>query len=144
MKKKTPRAKAKDKAWKAFSTFIRTRDCIRFTGDPEWGMCVTCKTPKSYKELQAGHFVGGRGNAVLFREDIVYSQCKYCNNKPPMGLGGNYAAYTLFMEDEGYSREQIEDFLRLRHDTSVVYKIHNFIELEQLYKEKANNLLQNY
>lgn len=87
-KKSTPRALAKKKAWEAFSLYIRTRDCIRFTGDPEQGMCVTCKSFKPRKELQAGHFVGGRGNAVLFDERLVYSQDGYCNQKPPMGLGG--------------------------------------------------------
>lgn len=139
-KKRTTRAKAKDRAWDAFSAYIRTRDCLRFTGSPDAGRCVTCAQTKPYKELQAGHFVGGRGNAVLFDERIVYSQCFYCNQKPPMGLGGNYAAYTLFMMDEGYSREQIEGFLKLRHETKV-YKLHDFIELEQLYKQKTKDLL---
>ena len=137
--KKTDRQKAKEKAWEAFSVFIRTRDCIRFTGDPTQGKCVTCKALKPFKELQAGHFVGGRGNAVLFNEQIVYSQCGYCNQKPPMGLGGNYAAYTLWMMDEGYDREQIEELLNLRHQTKV-YKIHDFIELKELYEEKTKRL----
>lgn len=139
-KKSSPRKLAKDKAWNAFSLYIRTRDCLRFTGDPERGICVTCKTPKLRKELQAGHFVGGRGNAVLFREDLVYAQCSYCNQKPPMGLGGNYAAYALFMLDEGHSREEIEGFLNLRHATKV-YKIHDFIEIEKDYTQKLLTLL---
>lgn len=139
-KKKTPRASAKTKAWDAFSLFIRTRDCIRFTGDPDQGICVTCKTPKPRKELQAGHFVGGRGNAVLFNEQIVYSQCGYCNQKPPMGLGGNYAMYTLFMFDEGYSRAEIEAFLALKN-TTLQYKLNDFIEIKLKYETKTKNLL---
>jgi hypothetical protein len=139
-KKSSPRKIAKDKAWDAFSLFIRTRDCIRFTGDPEQGICVTCNTPKLRKELQAGHFVGGRGNAVLFNEQIVYSQCGYCNQKPPMGLGGNYAAYTLFMFDEGYSREEIEAFLALKNSTKQ-YKINDFIEIRATYEQKTKGLL---
>jgi len=138
-KKKTPRASAKTKAWDAFSLYIRTRDCIRFTGDPEQGMCVTCKNPFPRTKLQAGHFVAGRGNAVLFNEQIVYSQCGYCNQKPPMGLGGNYAAYTLFMFDEGYSREEIEGFLALK-GTTKQYKLHDFIEIEKEYKQKLLDL----
>jgi len=139
-KKSTPRALAKTKAWDAFSLYIRTRDCIRFTGDPEQGMCVTCKSMKPRKELQAGHFVGGRGNAVLFDERLVYSQDGYCNQKPPMGLGGNYAAYTLFMFDEGYTRKEIEGFLALK-GTTKVYKTHDFIEIEAKYKQKLADLL---
>lgn len=140
-KKSSPRALAKKKAWETFSLYIRTRDCIRFTGDPEQGMCVTCKSFKPRKELQAGHFVGGRGNAVLFDERLVYSQDGYCNQKPPMGLGGNYAAYTLFMFDEGYSREEIEGFLALK-GTTKQYKLNDFIEIEAKYKQKLEDLLK--
>jgi len=139
-KKKTPRASAKQKAWDVFSLYIRTRDCIRFTGDPEQGMCVTCKNPFPRTKLQAGHYVGGRGNAVLFNEKIVYSQCAYCNQKPPMGLGGNYAAYTLFMFDEGYTRAEIEGFLALK-GTTKQYKLNDFIEIEAKYKQKTLDLL---
>ena len=139
--KKTDRAKAKDKAWDAFSAYIRTRDCLRFTGDPEQGICVTCHTYRPYKELQAGHFIGGRGNAVLFREDLVYSQCAYCNQKPPMGLGGNYVKYTLFMLSEGYTTEQIDEFTRLK-GTTKVYKLHDFIEVKELYDQKTKELLR--
>lgn len=136
--KRTDRAKAKDKAWDAFSAYIRTRDCLRFTGSRDEGMCITCKLPKPYKELQAGHFIGGRGNAVLFDERIVYSQCGYCNQKPPMGLGGNYVQYTLFMLDE-WGREMVDEFTLLRKATKV-YKTHDFMEIEQLYKAKEKEL----
>lgn len=138
-KKRTDRAKAKDKAWEAFSLYIRTRDCLRFTGNPNDGMCVTCKGKFPRIKLQAGHFVAGRGNAVLFNEKIVYSQCGYCNQKPPMGLGGNYAAYTLFMFDEGYTRAEIEAFLALK-GTTKQYKMNDFIEVESFYKKKISDL----
>lgn len=138
-KKSTPRKLAKDKAWTAFSAYIRTRDCLRFTGDESEGMCITCKIAFPYKKLQAGHFVGGRGNAVLFDERLVYSQCAYCNQKPPMGLGGNYASYALFMIDE-WGREQTEAFLRLK-GTDKVYKQHDFEELTIKYKLKTKELL---
>lgn len=138
-KKRTSRAIAKDKAWDAFSAYIRRRDCIRFSGDPDSGICVTCLQMKSYKELQAGHFIGGRNNAVLFDERIVYSQCGYCNQKPPMGLGGNYVSYTLFMLEE-WGREKVDEFIKLRHETKP-YKLHDFIRIEQEYKEKTKGLL---
>lgn len=140
MTKKTPRAIAKDNAWNAFSLFIRTRDCLRFTGDPEYGKCVTCNRPFPLKELQAGHFIDGRGNAVLFREDIVYSQCRHCNQKPPMGLGGNHVKYTLFMLEEGYTTEQIEELTNLRHQT-IQYKLHDFTDIREKYRQKLADLL---
>lgn len=139
-KKSTPRALAKDKAWDAFSAYIRARDCLRFTGDTTEGMCITCKRGFDYKQLQAGHFVGGRGNAVLFDERLVYSQCGHCNQKPPIGLGGNYANYALFMIDE-WGRETTEEFLRLK-GTTKVYKQHDFVQLEAIYKTKLRELTQ--
>ena len=135
---KSDRAKAKERAWKSFSEYIRTRDCIRFTGDKTEGMCITCKRGFTYKQLQAGHFVGGRGNAVLFDERLVYSQCGHCNQKPPMGLGGNYAMYALFMIDE-WGRETTEEFLRLK-GTTKVYKAYDFEEIEVKYKTKLREL----
>ena len=141
MSKKTSRAKAKDKAWVAFSRFIRTRDCIRFSGYPDRGQCVTCKANKLFTELQAGHFIGGRGNAVLFDERIVYSQCYYCNAKPPRGLGGNYVEYFVFMEQE-WGREKIDEFRALKATTKI-YKEFHFVELEQEFKDKTKKLLDN-
>lgn len=134
----TPRKKAKEKAWNAFSAYIRTRDCLRFTGNPNEGMCITCNNFKPYKELQAGHFIGGRGNMVLFDERIVYSQCGHCNGKPPIGLGGNYVEYTFFMIDE-WGTAQTQEFTKLRHQTKK-YTIQDFIEIERIYKEKLKEL----
>lgn len=140
--KKTERQKAKDKAWRQFSIYIRTRDCIRFSGNPELGKCVTCKLPKHFKQLQAGHFIPGRGNAVLFDERLVYSQCIGCNGNPPMGKGGNYIEYVLFMmNEEGYTKEEIEEFNALKHQT-VQYKIHDFERIEAEYKQKTEELCQ--
>lgn len=139
-RKKTDRQRAKEGAWRAFSTYIRTRDCIRFSGDPEWGMCVTCKKACSFKELQAGHFIPGRGNSVLFDERIVYSQCYGCNGNPPFGKGGNYIEYFVFMEGE-WGRIMIDEFRALKHQTKI-YKTYDFIALEAEFKEKTKSLLQ--
>lgn len=140
MAKKTERAKAKEKAWDQFSIYIRTRDCIRFTGDPTQGMCVTCKRPYPFKQLQAGHFIQGRGNAVLFDERIVYSQCFSCNGNPPFGKGGNYVEYFRFMLDE-WGLEKVDEFRALKADTKI-YKIFHFLEMEEAFKQKTASLLQ--
>lgn len=144
MKKRKPksaRLKAKENAWKAFSVYIRTRDCLRFTGDPERGMCVTCKRPYDFKQLQAGHFISGRGNSVLFDDRLVYTQCVGCNGNPPIGKGGNYVEYFVFMEKE-WGRKMIDEFRALRHDTKV-YKEFDFLEIEQKFKDKTKALLEN-
>lgn len=115
-KANTPEAKAKKKAWAAFSIFIRTRDCLKYGGNLEDGMCVTCKRPKHFKQLQAGHFIGSRRNAILLDEDITHAQCAGCNLAPPRGLGGNYIEYFVFMEQE-YGREAIDTFRARKYET---------------------------
>lgn len=139
MAKKTARQKAKEAAWDSFSKYIRTRDCIRFSGDPTWGKCVTCNRPYEFKQLQAGHFIQGRGNAVLFDERLVYSQCGGCNMNPPYGKGGNHVEYFRFMLDE-WGLTMIDEFRALKHDTKI-YKIHDFIALEQEFKDRTEALL---
>lgn len=139
MAKRTDRAIAKDKAWAAFSIYIRTRDCLRFTGSVDGGMCVTCKRLYPFKQLQAGHFIQGRGNAVLFDERIVYSQCLGCNGNPPMGKGGNYIEYFVFMEQE-WGRKKIDEFRALKNET-IPYKTYQFIEIAETYKQKTLDLL---
>jgi len=138
--KKTPRQKAKDDAWKAFSIYIRTRDCIRFCGSTDEGMCVTCKRIYPFKQLQAGHFISGRGNAVLFDERLVYAQCVGCNGNPPFGKGGNYVEYFRFMIDE-VGLEKIDEFRRLKNTTKV-YKEYDFVELKELYEQKTKDIIE--
>ena len=133
------RAKAKKEAWNAFSTYIRTRDCIRFTGDPTQGMCVTCNRPYPFKKLQAGHFISGRGNAVLFDERLVFSQCVGCNGNPPYGKGGNYVEYFRFMLDE-VGLEKIDEFRHLKN-TDKVYKTYDFVDIKIKYELKTKELL---
>lgn len=131
----TPEAKAKKKAWDAFSAYIRARDCIRFTGDIDEGMCVTCNKGFPYKKLQAGHFINSRRNAVLFDERIVYSQCYSCN----IGGGGAYIEYFVFMEQE-WGREKIDEFRALKHQT-LPLKLHHFQEIEQKFITKRKELI---
>lgn len=139
-KPKTARQKAKEAAWSAFSLYIRTRDCRRFTGTPDNGICVTCRREYGIKQLQAGHFISGRGNAVLFDERIVYSQCIGCNGNPPYGKGGNYVEYFRFMLDE-WGLEKIDEFRALKNETTI-YKIPDFDRLTEVYKAKTSELLK--
>ena len=138
MAKKTERQLAKEAAWNAFSRYIRTRDCLRFTGDPDEGKCVSCSRFYPFKKLQAGHFIGGRGNAVLFAEDITYSQCYGCN----VGKSGNYLDYYYFMESELGSKEAVDELvIKYKQMTGVVYKIHDLKEIRTKYDQMTKDLL---
>jgi hypothetical protein len=129
MKKPTLRS-LKNKAWKVFSEYIRRKDA------DEGGTtrCVTCRTPIFWKEAHAGHFVPGRTNAVLFNPDITNPQCIRCN----IFLGGNYAAYTLYMLDN-FGREKVEEFLALKHKV-VKYTRSDLEDMIEFYKQKLGAL----
>lgn len=137
--KKTAYKKSKEIAWKQFSIYIRTRDCIRFCNSLTEGICVTCKRSLPFKKLQAGHFIGGRSNIVLFDERIVYTQCFYCNAKPPRGLGGNYVEYFVFMEEE-WGRAKIDEFRALKGQIKI-YKDFELLLKADHYKEKTAELV---
>ena len=116
----------KNKCWRVFSEYVRRKDAD--AGGTAY--CFTCGAPKFWKELHAGHFVGGRTNSVLFNEDIVKPQCLTCN----VFKNGNYGPYTLKMIDQ-YGRAKVEEFLSLRHQVKK-YTLADLEELIQAYKLK--------
>lgn len=75
----------KDKAWKLFSRYIRRKH----SDQDGLARCYTCGVVKPYKELQCGHGIGGRGNYILFKEEVCRPQCYSCN----VGKDGNYQRF---------------------------------------------------
>ena len=57
-----------------------------------------------YEKLQAGHFIAGRTNGILFEPRAVHAQCVGCN----MYGGGQHAKYERFMLDR-YGASVIEE-----------------------------------
>lgn len=130
-KKKTATLRAlKNKCWKIFSEYIRRKEA----DEGGTNYCFTCGQPKFWKELQAGHFIGGRTNAVLFNEEIVKPQCLMCN----VFLRGNYGRYTLKMIDL-HGREKVEEFMALKHQV-VKYTRSDLEALIESYKNKLKEL----
>lgn len=135
---------AKDKAWKAFAYYIRLRDSVNTTGSITHCICITCEqrgdsSYKTFSHIQAGHAVGGRGNAVLFNEDIVNGQCDYCNRKPPMGLGGDYGNYSIALIKR-HGIEYVEELQSMKNLT-VKYKVSDLKSIESKYKQKVKEIL---
>lgn len=64
----------KKKADKVFSIYIRNRD-----SDNGLAECITCGVQKPIAQMQAGHFVSRRVNALRFSELNVNAQCYSCN-----------------------------------------------------------------
>jgi len=83
--------KLKKKVWKQFSIYIRHKYSKR-------GMvkCYTCGVVKPIKEMQCGHGLGGRGNSILFDEEICRPQCMQCN----IFKGGNYDVFHAKLIEE--------------------------------------------
>ena len=105
MKTKKPSiSKLKKKLWQLFSIYIRTRNL----DEKGRTTCVTCGTKKHWKEMQAGHFVPGRTNGILFDERGIHAQCKGCN----IFKAGNLIEYYPFML-KNYGQSIVDDLRRL-------------------------------
>ena len=126
--------KWKDKAWDQFSRYIRMRDCLETTGTITEGRCVTCGRLYSYKKLQAGHCVPGRGNAILLHEQAVHAQCRGCN----VFQGGRHSDYALIIIDR-YGRDVLETLQRLSKTAKNMKAWEWEIEFYK-YKDKADAL----
>jgi hypothetical protein len=86
--------------WKAFSKYIRTRDCIRTTGTLSRGVCFSCGNEYDLSEAQAGHVISRAFNAALYNPAVVYFECRRCN----LWLEGAHVAGFFYMEElYGYS-----------------------------------------
>lgn len=141
--KKIQYSKQKDKAWKAFSDYIRHRDCYKTTKTFDYGTCITCVvrgdyTQYPYKRIQAGHGVGGRKNAVLFHEQIVNGQCDHCNRQGMGGLSGDYGNYMAYFVRE-YGLEHAEGLQRLKN-AYLNYTYDDLVDIECKYKQKLEEL----
>jgi len=115
-------AKLKGEVWILFSDYIRKRDCLRTTGDIDWGKCITCETLRKRGELDAGHFIQGRMNSILFDETCVHAQCRRCNRfrgGEPLkyrraiirlyGEGYDVELEEKAMETKGFTREELTE-----------------------------------
>jgi len=121
--------KAKKKAWIQFSRYIR----LKYAKNG-FVKCYTCSTVKHWKEMQAGHGIGGRSNAVLFDEDLVRPQCVGCN----YFANGRYAVFTQNLINE-YGVKKYEEIVR-RSNQVVKYTKDDYLEIERKYKELVNEL----
>ncbi len=69
----------RDKASEDMMHYIRVMRCLEATGTAFIGYCITCERRFHIEALQAGHFISGRRNAVLFDVMCIYNQCGHCN-----------------------------------------------------------------
>lgn len=105
----------KKKLWKIFSIYTRMRDCIQTTGTTTHGKCCTCGRDYPIGKLQAGHFIPGRADSILFDPACVHAQCYRCN----VQRSGEWVKYFRFME-KNYSRDFIFELMKKSETKCVI------------------------
>ena len=121
--------KAKDKAVAIFSLFIRNKNSQNGLAE-----CYTCGRWHEIKEMDAGHGIAGRNNAVLFMEEVVRPQCKGCN----IWGHGQYRIFTLKLIKE-LGMKRYEELAVLSNET-VKFSEEKYLEIYELYKKKFEQL----
>jgi hypothetical protein len=119
------RAKAKKKAWVQFSLFIRLRD----SDENGIATCITCGRRKSWRQMQAGHYVTRAKETTLFNEKNSHSQCAGCN----MFQGGKPLEYEVEM-DKRYgagAAQSMRDLGRMESKRTIA----DYQRIETYYKE---------
>ncbi len=99
------------KLWPVFSRYIRMRDCLEATGTITHGVCCTCGRSYPISKLQAGHFIPGRADSILFEPTCVHSQCYRCN----VLRQGEWVKYFRYMEQK-YGLEHIFKMMTLSEE----------------------------
>lgn len=128
--KKMTLTKAKAKAWKQFSLWVRMKDC-----DHDGLVnCYTCGNKKVFELLHAGHGIGGRNNAILFEERVVRPQCVGCN----LYGRGQYQIFTRKLIDE--LGLEVYDEIVSKARIPVKYSVQDYLDIESRYKEKVKSL----
>lgn len=125
---KTPTSRASrstlmDKADRAFSLFIRTRDSQEYEG--KVFRCISCGRVLSIDQADCGHYVNRSHMSLRFSEINCHAQCRRCNRF----MEGNIQDYR-----KGLIKKLGEaKVLLLEATKNVTNKISNF-ELELLAK----------
>ena len=105
------------------------------TGTRTHGRCITCGRQYPIAKLQAGHFLPGRNDTVLFDEEAVYAQCYRCN----VVMAGMWPAYYRVMQNM-HGQEWIEDRIDKWEKDAETLTIPRLKALEALYKMEYENL----
>ena len=120
----------KKRVWKEFSEYIRLKNSDK----DGYVQCYTCGKKFFWKEMQCGHGLGGRGNAILFDTEIVRPQCKQCN----VFKGGNYDIFhSKLIEENGL--EWFKDKLRQKHSIRK-FSPKELEEMLEYYKNEVKKL----
>lgn len=129
-------SQAKKKAWAVFSQYIRQK----YAREDGQCQCVTCNKWDHWTHLQAGHFIDGRNNTVLYDERLVHPQCFNCNMKLEGCKAGNKVVYSIFMMKKyNLTVKDLEDMQNL-YFSSKQMKAQDHLEIFEAYKIKLKEV----
>jgi len=127
--KKVSISKLKKKAWALCSQFIRQKYAVNGIDT-----CYTCGAKKPWKQMQAGHGIGGRYNNVLFMEEVIRPQCPGCN----LWGGGKYSIFAEKLIKQ-YGAERYSQFIMLTN-VPKQFKAYELEAIIDIYKRKLEEL----
>jgi len=111
-----------------FSQYIRQSKSVDGIGT-----CVTCGTPKPWKEMQNGHFYSRGRYGTRWDETNCHIQDAACN----VFLKGNYINYTRYMIDK-YGREYVDELeIKSKLSTKITT-----VELQEMINHYQNLLTE--
>lgn len=124
----------KKTVWKSCATYIKYRE----SSSNGTVKCVTCPKILSIydQDCQAGHFIPGRGNSVLFDDAHIFPQCAECN----CWGGGRQFLFGVFLKNKyGYNDQVLKEMQSLRHKI-IKYSMEELKELKNSYDLEINRL----
>lgn len=136
---KSSAAKLKKNTWDICSMYVRLRDAVNTTGGIDACKCVTCGREKPLfvrGGIEAGHFIAGRHNSILYDTRHIHGQCHYCNNH----LKGNWVPYYEYMV-KTYGEEFIEE-LKQRDRESKQWKPYELEELQDIFLRQIAEIIK--
>jgi len=100
---------SKATAWTWFAKYIKLRDALDTTGDPQWARCITCNEEFNIDDMDAGHMIPGRTGGILLDESIVFAQCRHCNRE---GNGERQAFKAVMVARNGIEWYEVKEQAR--------------------------------
>lgn len=120
-----PNKTSMDKAWEAFSRYIRKRDN---------GVCFTCGEWRPWVEQHAGHWQVRNKHNTMFDEMNVQTQCPECN-VAKSGMKNEFGARLVKL----FGKKAVETLL-YRSNLYKKWSDHDLKEIEHIYKQKIKLL----
>lgn len=120
---------AKEKAWKAFSRYIRQK----YADEGGTVQCCTCGSLHYWKEVDAGHYISRVYLATFLDEMNVHPQCKRCNAQE-----GEKDDYRKFLV-RTYGLEATEALEARKRNAVKLYPT-DYLELAESYQSRLRDL----